>query len=247
MDTLQLARYQGEKFPLILTFSDRDTGGPLAITGAELSMILGSIEKDDLDFDKGYGGRSNCARVIIDETDTATEGVFVGQATVTVTPTGSDELIQKSDPIKLVIMSGTAALTIEDIRLELRDTAKLNDVQLRELLSNEDLMRARMMAVDEWNAQPGEHTSYTSGSFPATWVGAWRKGAKAEALYILANNWRLNRMVGAAGGLSVDEKASVEQIEAVADKLKAQWLEFVRGQQYYETLKRSFTTLSGGL
>lgn len=235
---LRLSRWTGEQFDLEFTFVDDEDDEALDVSSSTMSMTLGTIEKADGDFDKSWGD-DNQAKVTITTTDTASAGTYRGQLTVELT----GGRVVKSGVIKLFLMSGSSPLPIDDIRDRLRDYPELNDLRGVELLTDEELDQARRDALDDWNGGPGRHTQYSVDNFPAKWASRWKMGAVGEALYLLANNWRLNRLPTSADGLQVDAEAMAEAVEAVADKLRAQWQAWIAEQQSYETLRRSFFKL----
>lgn len=237
-----IARYTGEKFPLIFVFEDEEADGPLDVSGATLSMALGAITKADGDFTKDYGGESNKTSVTLDTTDTANAGEFKGQVTIDLTTT-----IRKSNPIMLVLMSGTEALTIEEIRMALWDLAA--DNELLEAIEFPDalLVQARQAALDHWNGSSGDFgfKQYTVDSFPAKWKGKWRGGTVAEALLMKARNLTGNTLQLSAAGVNVDDKNPRIQIYLqLATAMKQEWIQWINEQQYYETWTRGFYELS---
>ncbi len=241
-DLSRITRYTGEAFTLVLAWRDRESGAALDVSDADLSLTLGSIRKASGDFTCPYDTNNSKCSVDITSSDTASEGVFVGQATAVIDAGRT----VKSHPIRLVIASGGAAITLEDLRASLWDFASVNPLSNDEEFPDELLMQARRQAIDEWNAQPGTHTIYTISNFPARWVGAWRKGAQAEALQMKARNLAGNRMAVSAGGISVDETGDrIVYYTGMAKELKQEWLVFIRTQQYADAMRSSFQELSG--
>lgn len=237
-----IARYTGEKFPLIFVFEDEEEDTALDVTDATLSMELGTITKADGDFTKNYGGEVNKTSVTLETTDTADAGEYKGQVTIDLTTT-----IRKSNPIILVLMSGTEALTIEEIRMALWDLAADNELLQDIEFPDTMLVQARQMAIDLWNSSAGDFgfIQYTVNSFPSKWKSKWRTGAVAEALMMKARNLTGNTLALSAAGVTVDDKGPrAKTYFTLAQALRAEWVTWIREQQYYETWTRGFYELS---
>lgn len=238
-DLSYVAKYTGEQFYLELTFWDQSTDAALDLDGLIMSMDLGSIEKEDADFDRAYYDDSNKARVQILESETQSDGSYVGQVTL-----DSGDTIRKSHPITLVLMSGSSPLTIEALRLSLWDLTAENELHEDVEFPDSLLAQARHQAIDCWNGQPGSHKQYTVDNFPGKWVGKWRTGAMGEAMIMLARNLVGNTIVG---GTEVDDKGPrVQAYMQLGTSMRQEWEQFIREQQYYESIQKGYYTLSSG-
>lgn len=234
LETTELLRYTGEEFNIVFTFRDRSDGSAIDISEATLSLALGTaILKDDGNFDKTYG-ESNQAEVTITASETANEGYYRGQVTAVL-----DTRTIKSNPITLLLLSGGAELTIDDLRMALWDFSTENTLLDAEEFSDALLMQARKQAIDDWNGQPGYHDTYTVSNFPVAYLGMWRKGAIAHALLIRAFTYARNRLNSSVAGITVQDKDKAPDYVALAQPLKQEWIDFIRKEQYYKRIQFS--------
>lgn len=238
------AKYSGEKFPLVL-HATRRSGDPLDMSDADLALELtsdgnGEIVKEPSDFTCPYDGDDSQCSVVIDQDDTDTPGTYIGQLTIE-----TDSEVIKGDPLTLVVMGGDEALTLGDIRQSLRDLESEYDYLKEQEFSNDLLAKARSDAIDDWNGMPGRQPQYTVRDFPSKWVSNWRKGAKAHALLMKARQLGGDTVSMSAGGVEFDDKGQRTQLYLkLGQSFKQEWIRFINTQQYQETLRRSFVSLS---
>lgn len=242
-DVAYLARYTGERFPLILAFVDRSDDSSIDVSSADLSLELGSITKSNVDFTCPYDGHDSKAKVIITEDDTSSVGTYRGQATADLTSV-SDEIL-KTDPITLIVMSGSAALTLAEIRVELQDLATKNDLWDEEELSDDLLALARQRAVDDWNSQPGDPREYSVDTFPEEYRGMWVRGAVAHVLEKKSRNL-IGNTLQVGGGVPDDKSQRAQTYLQLSQALRQEWLAFIRTEQYYENMINSFHVIGRG-
>ncbi len=232
--------YCGEQFPLRLHVTTRE-GVPVDLSSADLSMQLEPdgagevVEKEPGDFIVDGDDDSRCEVTLTTE-DTASPGTYRGQLTI---DTGLR--VRKGDPITLMLLSGNSPLPLSDIRYGLKQEEAVEAGELDMNL----LAMARQRAIDDWNGQPGRQTQRTVDNFPDRFTGQWLKGAMGHALMMRARDLAPEAFPVSAGGVQFDDVSpKVESYIKFAQQMLAQWEKFIHAQQYNETLRRSFRTLS---
>lgn len=239
-DLNYIARYSGEQWTQIFAFSDRIEEEALDVSSASLYMQLGSIEKSNSDFSKNVNEESNKASVLFKESDTDAAGIFRGQITI-----DKGETITKTPPITLELLSGSAIVTLEDMRGLLWDLAAENDLWDEDEFSDAILALGRRRAIDLWNGQPGSHDEYSINNFPDEKKYYFLQGAVGEALLAKSRNLVGNDLPYTAGNIQVDDKRTRSQVYSqLGQQMKSEWLSFVRRAQYKESMRKSFKTLT---
>ncbi len=237
-DLSYLIRYTGEQFPLVLSVVDRNNDTALDISDAELTLDLGSVVKNDVDFTCPYDGENNKAKTLITEEDTSGPTDLEGQLKMEFV---EDETIRKTHPITILIISGDCVLTVEDMRMDLYDVAAENDLWESVEFSTPLLIRARRRAVDEWNGQPGSHVQLEEDNIPEEWVQKWSEGALGHALRMKARQLAGSDLSGSMGNVQVeDKKPRIQLYNKLAQPRLAAWRRFIKGQQYLNTIRRSY-------
>lgn len=239
-DLNYIARYSGEQWTQVFAFTDRTEETALDVSGADLYLTLGSIEKSNSDFTKNVDNESNKASVLFKESDTDSSGVHRGQITI-----DKGNTITKTPPITLELLSGNASVTLEDMRGLLWDLATENDLWDEDEFSDAILALGRRRAIDLWNGQAGQHDEYDVDSFPNEKKYYFLQGSVGEALIAKSRNLLGNDLTYNAGGIQVDDKKTRSQVYAELGRaMKTEWVRFVRREQYNESMRRSFKSLT---
>ncbi len=237
-DQPYLIRYTGEQFPLVLSVVDRNKDTALDISNAELTLDLGAVVKDNVDFVCPYENENNKAKTTIEEEDTSDPVDLEGQLKMEFI---EDEEVRKTHPITILIISGECVLTVEDMRMDLYDVAAENDLWESVEFSTPLLIRARRRAIEEWNAQPGRHVSLDENSVPEDWAQKWSEGAVGHALRMKARQLAGSDLSGSIGDVQVeDKKPRIQLYNKLAQPRLAAWRRFIKGQQYLNTIRRSY-------
>ena len=121
-------------------------------------------------------------------------------------------------------------LTDLDVRIWLRDNDPGANLLLDDYeLSAEELRTAMTLTVDYWNDQPPFIRCHNVRTFP--WRSMMLKGTAANLLFIAANRYRRNALKYVAGGMSVADQEKYQEYDQAADKLWAEYRQWVSIQK----------------
>lgn len=212
---------------------------PQDVTSATLTLTLsGDDFKSDSDFEKSYGD-NNEARLHFDSDDTNDPGEYDGELKAEYDSDNTD-----ISYIKIYIDSPEAALRIDDIRKAIWDTTD-NDLLNEEEITDSLLYQARQRCVDYWNSKPIGN-EYSVDGFPNEYKEEWLNGSIGYALRTLAMKYKRNEMNYQAGGIQIaDKKGKAEAYLQMAQMYLSEWRNFVKNEQYVNSVKRGFQSLKG--
>jgi len=235
---LNLFRWVGERFQLTFSFIDRADDTALDVSAGTFAMTLGTITKADIDFDEA-GLESNQTSVWVEIADIPNAGLYRGQVTATL----ATQTV-KSPIIVLLIDSGSAVISIDEIRMAMLDTSSQNEFLNTEEFPDEMLFFARQNALNRYNAWPGEHANLTLESFPSADAYYLQMGAIAEALKMKALNYARDDMQLEAGGVTANDKNKAEAYLSIAQLYQGEWDVYIKRTHYLNDALLGFRSLS---
>lgn len=123
-------------------------------------------------------------------------------------------------------MQVTGPPTLQEIRLQIRDTVSENTLLAAMEFSDADIVYSLTRPLREFNETPPPLSQvFTGKNFP--WHDAWLKATIANLLMIAADGYRRNRLATVQGGLTIDDKNKEPNYVQAAMLLRQEWLEFV--------------------
>lgn len=118
--------------------------------------------------------------------------------------------------------------TIAEIRLHLRDSSPTESFLLDNLMFDDaEIALAVARPVQYWNETPPPlNTTYTTSTFPFRYH--WLEGICANLFFMVAEQFRRNRLAYSAGGLNVDDQNKEESYERAGQARWTAYREWVR-------------------
>lgn len=117
------------------------------------------------------------------------------------------------------------ALTLEEIRMELRDRTEENDLLRDVEFDDVELLYAITSPIRYWNEIPPDVARYSACNFP--YHGHWLRATCGHLLRVAANWYERNRIQGTGGGLSLDDRNKMQQYTALSRQYLSEWELFV--------------------
>lgn len=121
-------------------------------------------------------------------------------------------------------------LTLEEIRMELRDRAAENDLLRDVEFDNVELLHAILSPIRYWNEIPPDLGQLSACNFP--YHGHWLRATCGHLLRIAANWYERNRLPGTGGGLSLDDRNKSQQYTALSRQYFDEWRIFVDRKKF---------------
>ena len=113
-----------------------------------------------------------------------------------------------------------------EIRIWMRDTdPEANTLLLDFEFTQEEIRAAQTLAVDKWNETPPQVGKHTVTSFPWRW--SFLQQVTSNLLRIAAHRYRRNNLTYNIPGGSVNDQDKAAEYDAAADKLSAEFKEFM--------------------
>jgi hypothetical protein len=116
-------------------------------------------------------------------------------------------------------------ITLEEVRLQLRDNAIENDMLDDVEYDNIEILHSMMQPIRFWNEIPPDLIRYNACNFP--YHGAWLKATCANLLRISATWYERNNANISGGGVSSGRRDKMNSYLAQAKTYDAEWREFV--------------------
>lgn len=130
-------------------------------------------------------------------------------------------LFADGDPVNL-----QGPLTLNEIRLSLRDTIQENDLHEDFEFSDAEIITCIMRPLQEWNEQPPSVATFTARDFP--FRHHWLLAVTGYLLRIAAHWYRRNKLQATHGGIQVDDKNKDQAYLEAAQLLLEEWRKFIR-------------------
>jgi hypothetical protein len=120
-------------------------------------------------------------------------------------------------------------LTINEVRLQLRDTLTENELLDDVEFDDVEIIYAILQPIREWNEKPPPVAYHNPQTFPYHFH--WLQAVVAHLLTTAAHWYERNRLPASHGGITVDAKAKANPYLAVAQLMRKEWLEFVMNKK----------------
>lgn len=120
-------------------------------------------------------------------------------------------------------------LTINEVRMTLRDTMIENDMLDDVEFDDVEIVYAILQPVREWNEKPPPVAYFNAGNFPYHYH--WLKAVVAHLLVTAAHWYERNNLEASHGGISVRDRAKANPYLAVSQLLRKEWLEFITNKK----------------
>ena len=119
----------------------------------------------------------------------------------------------------------TGPPTIEEIRLQLRDTLLENDLIGDVEFQDVEIINSILRPIREWNETPPEVSDLNASNFP--WHYNWVNAVIGNLLFTAAHWYERNNLPSQHGGVTVNDRAKANPYLAIAQQLRGEWKEFV--------------------
>jgi len=127
------------------------------------------------------------------------------------------------------VMNPEGPLTINEVRLQLRDTMTENNLLDDVEFDDVEIVHSILRPVSEWNEKPPPVAYFNAGTFPYRYH--WLNAICANLLMIAAHWYERNHLAGSHGGITVDDRAKANPYIAVSQLLRKDWLDFVQSKK----------------
>lgn len=190
-----------------------------AISPCEIQQVIGSLVSET----------EGKVKVELPDVLTCEPGIWQFQVAIT----DADGKIQEMNSGLLSVERGLfgdvkrlrGAPTIQELRMELRDTPLENSRLADFEFSDAEIVFALKKPLDQWNERPPPLTHFTSRNFPFSYN--WRRAAVGELLATAAHYYRRNKTQMAAAGVTDQALDRDNPYEAKSAMIRQEWLEFV--------------------
>jgi len=122
------------------------------------------------------------------------------------------------------------SLTLEEIRMELRDRAAENDLLRDVEFDDAELLHAICEPIRYWNEIPPDINRFSACNFP--YHSHWLRATCGHLLRIAANWYERNRLPGSGGGLTLDDRNKMQQYLLLSKQYFDEWKIFVDRKKY---------------
>lgn len=116
-------------------------------------------------------------------------------------------------------------LTLNEIRMELRDTMLENRLLDQEEFSDAEILHAMSQPIREWNEMPPPVGTYTPYNFPFRYH--WLQATVGNLLRIAAGHYLRNDLQASAGGVNMNDQDKVRGYTSLAQERLAEWKNFL--------------------
>lgn len=118
-------------------------------------------------------------------------------------------------------------LTLDEIRIHLRDTAAENDLSAEVEFDDTEIIQAIIRPIQEWNETPPTVAIFDTGNFPYRYW--WLQAVTASLLMTAAHWYRRNKLqIQTKGGINDDSKNRDQAYTQAAMLLRQEWKEWMR-------------------
>lgn len=179
-----------------------------------------------------------------DEHMTRQGGVFTAEAQF-----WHDGHMRKVAPFFFIVNPDLASdkgeqLTITEIRMTIRDVDPEGNYLLDQLeFSRQEIALCMRRCIDYWNETPPPGFDYKATNFPYRYHYS---RAVVSQLYFMAAQHKLrNDLNYNAGGVTVQDTLNYTKYQEMADKLWAEWMQWVKDTKYNLNVMGGFGLLGG--
>jgi hypothetical protein len=241
---------QGQKASLQLYVADAN-GEAVPLTGATSAKF---IAKESLAAQTDYintagtiaAGATGKVTVAIDPEDVIDAGIFDAQ--VLVYNAAGDLLwatyywlaVEPSLDADPSVASDVPSLP--EVRMMLRDVCREQNLLLNDFeFKDSEILYALRWPIDQFNSWAQPKTTYTTKSFP--WRFPWLRATCGYLLEMKAHGYIRDHLPYSAGGISVSDKQKWNEYMQLANRLLAEWKEFMVNQKIELNVNSAFGSL----
>lgn len=129
-------------------------------------------------------------------------------------------------------------LTLQEIRLQLRDTMIENNLLDQVEFDDAELIHAMIMVIREWNETPPPVAKFGPHNFPFRYN--WLMGTCGNLLRVAAAHYLRNDLQSSHGGVQLNDKAKAQPYLAVAGQILGEWKTFIVRQKVAINARRAY-------
>lgn len=182
-------------------------------------------------------------KVALPACNTLKPGIYVAQVLVQ----NDDEEVLWATPYWLTIEPSlsskpSAALTIAEIRLMMRDVCGEQNVLLGDLeYDDSQIVACLRLPIDEFNEKYQPKTAFSTRTFPYRFH--WMRAVCGYLLEIAGRGYARDHLPYSAGGVSVDDKNKAGPYMSMAQSLLLEWRTFIKERKVEMNIESSYGTL----
>jgi hypothetical protein len=132
----------------------------------------------------------------------------------------------------------TGPPTIQEIRLQLRDSLVENDLLADVEFDDTEIIHSIIRPIQQWNELPPPVAFYRPSNFPHKYH--WTQAVCGNLLRIAAAWYRRNHLPSIKGSLQIDDRNKAPEYSREADRLQAEWLKFVRAKKVEYNIRGAY-------
>jgi len=137
-----------------------------------------------------------------------------------------------------------AQLTIAEIRMSIRDIDPEGNFLLDQLeFSRQEIALCMRRCIDYWNEVPPPIAFYKPTNFPYRYH--YSRAVVSQLYFMSAQHKLRNDLSYSAGGVTVQDTLNYTKYQEMADKLWAEWMQWVKDTKYNLNVMGAFAVLGG--
>ena len=135
-------------------------------------------------------------------------------------------------------------LTIAEIRMSMRDVDPEANFLIDQLeFSRQEIALCMRRCIDYWNESPPPVAYYKATNFPYRYH--YSRAVISQLYFMSAQHKLRNDLNYSAGGVTVQDTLNYAKYQEMADKLWAEWMQWVKDTKYNINVMGGFVVLGG--
>lgn len=132
-------------------------------------------------------------------------------------------------------------LTIQEIRLQMRDTMIENNLLDQVEYDDTEIIHAMVQTLREWNETPPPVARFNAHDYPFRYN--WLMGTCGNLMRIAAQHYLRNDLQSSHGGVNLGDKAKAQPYLSVAGQMLQEWKMFIRLKKVEINAQRAFGSI----